>query len=86
MFVLLRQQSTIIQFETGRVTRCTEHRLSSKRYVTMTVMWTIICVWLALQLPLAVLIGKSIKVGTVGHAKKLAPSRDERYRPGIVWC
>lgn len=52
----------------------------------MTVMWTIICVWLALQLPLAVLIGKSIKVGTVGHAKKLAPSRDERYRPGIVWC
>jgi hypothetical protein len=49
-------------------------------------MWTIICVWLALQLPFAVLIGKSIKVGTVGHANKLAPSRDPRYRPGIVWC
>lgn len=81
----LRQQSTI-QLETGRVTRRTEHRLSLKRYVTMTVMWTIILAWLTLQLPLAVLIGKSIKFGTVGHAKKLAPSRDPRYHSGVVWC
>jgi hypothetical protein len=52
----------------------------------MTVMWTMIFAWLALQLLLAALIGKSIKFGTVGHAKKLAPSRDPRYRPGVVWC
>lgn len=52
----------------------------------MTVMWTIILAWLTLQLPLAVLIGKSIKFGTVGHAKKLAPSRDPRYHSGVVWC
>ena len=57
-----------------------------KRYVTMTVMWTIILVWLALQLPLAVLIGKSIKFGTVGYRKQRAPSRDPRYYPGVVWC
>ena len=72
--------------ERGGVTCCTEHRLRLKRYVTMTVMWTIILTWLALQLPLAVPIGKSIKFGTVGHEKKRAPSRDPRYYPGVVWC
>ena len=51
----------------------------------MTVMWTIILVWLALQLPLAVLIGKSIKFGTVGH-KKRASARDPRYYPRVVGC
>jgi hypothetical protein len=40
--------------------------------VTMTVMWTIILAWVALQLPLAVLIGKSIKFGTVGYKKRRA--------------
>ena len=49
-----------IWFERRGGTCCTEHRLGPKRYVTMTVMWTIILAWLALQLPLAVLIGKSI--------------------------
>jgi hypothetical protein len=49
-------------------------------------MWTIILAWLALQLPLAVLIGKSIKFGTVGHKKRRAPSRGPRYYPGVVWC
>lgn len=52
----------------------------------MTTMWTIILVWLALQLPLAVLIGKSIKFGTVGHEKRRAPARDPRYYPDVVWC
>jgi hypothetical protein len=52
----------------------------------MTVMWTIILTWLALQLLLAVPIGKSIKFGTVGHKKGRAPSRDPRYYPGVVWC
>jgi hypothetical protein len=52
----------------------------------MTVMWTIILTWLALQLTLAVLIGKSIKFGAVGHKKERAPSRDPRYYPGVVWC
>ena len=52
----------------------------------MSVMWTIVIIWLALQLPLAVLIGKSIKFGTVGPANKRAPSRDPRYYPGVVWC
>ena len=47
----------------------------------MTMMWIIIVVWLALELPLAMLIGKSIKSGTVGHAKR-APARE----PGVVWC
>jgi hypothetical protein len=56
-----------------------------KRYVTVTVMWTMILAWLALQLPLAVLIGKSIKFGTVGY-KERAPSSDPRYYPGVVWC
>ena len=58
---------------------CTEHCLNVKRYVTMTVMWTIILVWLALQLPLAVLIGKSIKFGTVGYKNERAPSRTKWY-------
>jgi hypothetical protein len=57
-----------------------------KRYVTMTVMWTMILAWLALQLPLAVLIGKSIKFGTVGYKQERAPSSDPRYYPGVVWC
>jgi hypothetical protein len=52
----------------------------------MSAMWTIAIIWLALQLPLAVLIGKSIKFGTVGPAHKRAPSRDPRYYPGVVWC
>jgi len=67
------------------LTCCTEHPLSLKRYVTMTMMWTIIIAWLALQLPLAMLIGKSIKFGTVGPEKR-APARDPRYYPGVVWC
>ena len=57
-----------------------------KRYVTMTVTWTIILAWLALQLPLAVLIGKSIKFGTIGYKKRRAPARDPRFYPGMVWC
>ena len=44
----------------------------------MTMMWTIILVWLALQLPLGVLIGKSIKFGTVGHEKRRALRRKTR--------
>ena len=68
------------------MTCCTEHRLPVKRYVTMSMIWTVIIAWLALQLPFAVLIGKSIKFGTVGHAKKRASSRDPRYYPGVVWC
>jgi hypothetical protein len=50
----------------------------------MTTMWTISLAWFALQVPLAVLIGKSINFGTVGH-KKRAPARDPRFYPGIVW-
>ena len=68
------------------VTCCTEQRLSVNCYVTMTVMWTIILAWLALQLPLAVLIGKSIKFGTIGYKKRRAPARDPRFYPGVVWC
>jgi hypothetical protein len=68
-----------IHFETGRVICCTEHRLGLKRYVIMTVTWTIMIAWLAIQVPLGVLIGKTIKLGTIGHAKKSAPS-------GVVWC
>jgi hypothetical protein len=60
---------------------CTELRLGSKSYVTMTMMWTIIIAWLAIQLPLGLLIGKVIKSGTGGYAKR-SPSSD----PGIVWC
>ena len=37
-----------------------------------------------LQLPLAVLIGKSIKFGTVGHEKRRR-TRDPRFYPGVVW-
>ena len=74
-------------FNGGGVTCRTEHCLNVKRYVTMTVMWTIILAWLALQLPLAVLNGKSIKFGTVGYKKaRGARSRDRRYYPGVVWC
>ena len=49
---------------------CTEHRLSLKRYVIMTVTWTIIIAWLAIQVPLGVLIGKTIRFGAVGHAHR----------------
>jgi len=52
----------------------------------MTTMWTIVLAWLALQLPLAMLIGKSIKFGAVGHQKRRAPARDPMFYPGVVWC
>ena len=52
----------------------------------MTMMWTIIIAWLALQLPLAMLIGKSIKFGTVGHEERRRTSaKDPRFYPGVVW-
>jgi hypothetical protein len=54
------------------------------RYGHMAI-WTITLVWLALQLPLAVLIGKSIKFGAVGHERR-ASAREPRYCPGVVWC
>ena len=57
-----------------------------RRYENMSMMWTIILVWLALQLPLAVLSAKSIKFGTVGLEKRRAPERDPRFYPGVVWC
>jgi len=52
----------------------------------MTTMWTTVLAWLAVQLPLAMLIGKSIKFGAVGHQKRRAPARDPRFYPGVVWC
>ena len=61
-------------------------RPSLERYVNMTAMWTIIIAWLAIQLPLGILIGKTIKFGTVEPAKVRSPSRDPRYYPGVVWC
>ena len=69
----------------GRVSCCTEHRLSLKRYVTMTVTWTILIAWLAIQLPLGILIGKTIKFGTDVH-NKAALLQDPRRCPGVVWC
>lgn len=68
------------------VTLGTDPMLGVGRYELMTTMWTIILIWLALQLPLAVLIGKSIKFGTVGLEKRRAPERDPRFYPGVVWC
>ena len=65
---------------------CTEPRPSLERYVNMTAMWTIIIAWLAIQLPLGILIGKTIKFGTVEPAKVRSPSRDPKYYPGVVWC
>jgi hypothetical protein len=58
-----------------------ELQLSSNSYVTMTVTWTIIVVWLAIQLPLGILIGKVIKFGT-GVTAMRSPSIDQ----GVVWC
>jgi len=49
-------------------------------------MWTTIIVWLALQLPLGILIGKSIKFGTVGPERRRALPRDPKFHPGVVWC
>jgi hypothetical protein len=51
----------------------------------MTVTWTIILAWLVVQIPLGVLIGKTIKFGTAGHTKQRTLSRDPRYYPGVVW-
>ena len=45
----------------------------------MTVMWMMIIAWLVIQLPLGILIGKTIKFGTAGHEKARAPA-------GVVWC
>ena len=59
--------------------------MSLRRYKYMTTMWTIILVWLALQLPLAMLIGRWIKFGSVGHQVRRAPAKDPRYYPGVVW-
>ena len=68
------------------MTFCMDLLAAVRRYENMSMMWTIILVWLALQLPLAVLIGKSIKFGTVGLEKRRAPARDPRFYPGVVWC
>ena len=68
------------------MTFCTDPLPAERRYEPMTTMWTIILVWLALQLPLGVLIGKAIKFGTVGHEKRRAPAKDPRYYPDVVWC
>jgi hypothetical protein len=40
----------------------------------MTLMWTILVVWLALQLPLGMLVGKSIKWAAEEH-----PAKPRRY-------
>jgi hypothetical protein len=56
-----------------------EPRRSLTRYSVMTVMWTIIIAWLVIQLPLGILIGKTIKFGAVGHPRTSVPS-------GVVWC
>ncbi len=47
--------------------------------------WTITLIWLTVQLPLAVFIGKSIKFGAVGQVRRI-PARDPRSYPGVVWC
>jgi hypothetical protein len=60
----------------------------------MSVMWTVIIVWLALQIPIAMLVGKCIKFGTVGFEKRPVQARDPRRlfardprrHPGVVWC
>jgi hypothetical protein len=52
----------------------------------MTTMWMIILVWLAIQLPLGMLIGKSIKLGEIGPGRRRAPARDPRHYTGVVWC
>jgi hypothetical protein len=51
----------------------------------METIWTILLAWLALQIPLGMLIGKSIKFGTGGHEKRL-PAKDPKYFPDLVWC
>ena len=86
---ILLNQSTVGMngvYPNRTVTCCTERPLRLRRYEQMTMMWTIILVWLALQLPLGVLIGKSIKFGTVGHEERRRTSaKDPRFYPGVVW-
>jgi hypothetical protein len=58
------------------------------RYEHVTTFWTIILVWLAIQLPLALLVGKAMRFGRVGHETRpqRAASKDPRHHPGVVWC
>jgi hypothetical protein len=51
----------------------------------MTAMWTIFAIWLAVQLPLAVLTGKSIKLGMQGQSDP-SLEKDLRHYRGVVWC
>jgi hypothetical protein len=39
----------------------------AKRFGGMTLTWTILASWLALQIPLAVLVGRFIRLGMSGH-------------------
>jgi hypothetical protein len=51
----------------------------------MTLTWTIILAWLALQLPLGAIIGRSIRFGMRG-AEMPVPGRYAKLHPAVVWC
>ena len=74
-------------YPNGTVTCCTERPLSLRRYEHMTNDVDHYPRLARPQLPLGVLIGKSIKFGTVGHEKRRRTSaRDPRFYPGVVWA
>jgi len=56
-----------------------------RRYSHMTLTWTIILAWLALQLPLGAIIGRSIRFGMRG-AEMPVPGRYAKLHPAVVWC
>jgi hypothetical protein len=68
----------------GSITRCGP-LVALQGYSPMTVLWMIILIWLALQLPLAVLIGKSIRFGMSGP-QKASPGSYVNLPAGVVWC
>jgi hypothetical protein len=56
----------------------------AKRFGCMTLTWTtILATWLALQIPLAVLVGRFIRLG-MGELEKGASAR--KAAPAVVWC
>src|SRR5262249_32596025 len=51
----------------------------------MTLIWTIVLAWFVLSLPLAVLVGGSIKLGMNGPGKR-ASAPNAKVHPAVVWC
>jgi len=72
------------QIELGRMRSSATGTCPIAKYCgCMTLTWTILASWLALQIPLAVLVGRFIRFGMSGHEKGASA---RKATPAVVWC